>query len=88
MIFLFNQIFVILYFKNNNMQTLLFNTTTKSVKLYEGLTSSGKILSELENIPTVKVLDGYYEVIQKDEFDRPFPVLRLPIANTNMLIKK
>lgn len=70
------------------MQTLLFNTTTKSVKLYEGLTSSGKILLELENIPTVKVLEGYYEVIQSDEFDKKYPVLRLPISNTNMIIKK
>ena len=70
------------------MQTLLFNTTTKSVKLYEGPTAANKILMELENIPTVKVLDGYYEVIQSDEFDKKYPVLRLPISITNMIINK
>ena len=47
------------------MQTLVFNTTTK----------------------TVKVLVACYEVMQKDEFDRSRPVLRLPIANTNMVIE-
>jgi hypothetical protein len=34
------------------------------------------------------VLDSLYEVMQKDEFDKSTPVLRLPIANTNMVIKK
>ena len=68
------------------MQTLEFNTTTKSVKVTEG--NNLTILFQYENVPTVKVLDSFYEVMQKDEFDKATPVLRLPIANTNMVIKK
>lgn len=70
------------------MQTLLFNTTTKTIKLYDGPIPSGSILLEMENVPTVKVTENFYEVMQKDEVDRALPVLRLPIANTNMMIKK
>ena len=68
------------------MQTLVFNTTTKSVKVTEG--DNLTILFQYENVPTVKVLAFFYEVMQKDEFEKSTPVLRLPIANTNMLIKK
>ena len=68
------------------MQTLVFNTSTKSVKVTEG--DNLTILFQYENVPTVKVLDSLYEVMQKDEFDKSTPVLRLPIANTNMVIKK
>lgn len=70
------------------MQTLVFNTTTKTIRLYDGPTDSGNILVEMSNIPTVKVLEGHYEVRQNDEFEKQIPVLRLPIANTNMFIKK
>jgi membrane carboxypeptidase/penicillin-binding protein PbpC len=70
------------------MQTLVFNTTTKTIRLYEGPVDTGKILTEMYNIPTVKVLEGYYEVRQMDEFEKQIPVLRLPITNTNMFIKK
>ena len=70
------------------MQTLVFNTTTKTIKLYDGPVDSGNILMEMSSIPTVKSLEGYYEVIQSDEFEKKFPVLRLPIANTNMIIKR
>jgi len=68
------------------MQTLVFNTTTKSVKVTEG--DNLTILFQYENVPTVKVLDAFYEVMQKDEFGKSTPVLRLPIANTNMVIKQ
>jgi hypothetical protein len=68
------------------MQTLEFNTTTKSVKVTEG--NNLTILFQYENIPTVKVLEAFYEVMQKDEFEKSTPVLRLPIANTNMVIKR
>jgi hypothetical protein len=68
------------------MQTLVFNTSTKSVKVTEG--DNLTILFQYENVPTVKVLDSFYEVMQKDEFEKSTPVLRLPIANTNMVIKK
>jgi hypothetical protein len=71
------------------MQTLQFNTSTKTIKLYEGHLDSGVLLAEMYNIPTVKVMtEGYYEVRQMDEFEKQLPVLRLPIANTNMFIKK
>ena len=70
------------------MQTLVFNTTTKSIKLYEGPVDSGTVLLEMNNIPTVKVMEDLYEVRQSDETEKQIPVLRLPIANTNMFIKK
>lgn len=70
------------------MQTLVFNTTTKTIKLIDSKTGSGTVLLEYSNIPTVKVLEGYYEVIQSDEFEKKYPVLRLPISNTNMIINK
>lgn len=70
------------------MQTLLFNTTTKTVKLYEGKMTNSEILSIFDNVPTVKVLESHYEVMQKDEFDKSFPILRVPISNTNMYIQK
>jgi len=68
------------------MQLLVFNTTTKTTKLYDG---SGVIISMWDNVPTVRVQqEGFYEVIQKDEFDRSYPVFRCPISNTNMKIEK
>lgn len=70
------------------MQTLIFNTTTKEIKLYKDAAEQSEILVHLTNVPTVKVLEAFYEVMQKDEFDKNYPVLRLPIANTNMFIKK
>ncbi len=70
------------------MQTLVFNTTTKTIKLYNSSFDSGVILTEMSDIPTVKVMEGFYEVRQSDEMDKQIPVLRLPISNTNMIIKK
>lgn len=70
------------------MQTLIFNTTTKTVKLIDSKTGMGSILLEYNNVPTVKVSEGYYEVIQTDEFDKKYPVLRVPISYTNMIINK
>lgn len=70
------------------MQTLVFNTTTKEIKLYKDVAEKSEIVINLSNIPTVKVLDSYYEVYQKDEFDKQLPVLRLGIQSTNMIIKK
>ena len=72
------------------MQTLVFNTSTKSVKLYEGNESS-PILYTFDSIPTVKIEVGYYQVMQIDNTsveETRVPVARFPIANTNMLIKK
>ena len=71
------------------MQTLVFNTTTKEVKILEG----GTIMFVFLNVPTVRPMEsGYYEVYQKNEdFDGntfTVPVFRAPIANTNMIIQK
>jgi hypothetical protein len=70
------------------MQTLVFNTTTKKVTLYTGHPEKSEILMEIDNVPTVKVLENHYEVMQKDEFDKSTPVLRVGIEPTNMIIKK
>ena len=70
------------------MQTLVFNTTTKEIKLYKEAAEKSEIVISLSNVPTVKVLDSYYEVYQKDEFEKQLPVLRLGIQSTNMIIKK
>ncbi len=72
------------------MQTLVFNTSTKSAKLYEG-NESTPILHTFDSVPTVKIEDGYYQVMQVDGTsveEKRVPVARFPIANTNMLIKK
>lgn len=72
------------------MQTLVFNTSTKSVKVTEGKTSDSTILYEFDEVPTVRVApEGYYEVVQSVEGgDSRVPVARFPIANTNMRIIK
>ena len=73
------------------MQTLIFNTTTKQVTLYDGNPFDSKILRQLSDVPTVKVMESYYEVMRKqlDEEGNEVrvPVARFPIANTNMLIQ-
>ena len=72
------------------MQTLVFNTTTKSAKLYEGAESS-TILYTFNDVPTVKIEYGFYQVMKVDGTsveEKRVPVARFPIANTNMLIKK
>ena len=72
------------------MQTLVFNTNTKTVKVTEGRTSDSTILYEFDKVPTVRVApEGYYEVVQSiDGDDIRVPVARFPIANTNMRIVK
>jgi hypothetical protein len=73
------------------MQTLVFNTTKKTIKVTEGNINDSKVLFEAENVSTVKVLpEGLYEVMQKAEAQSvtSIPVMRLPISNTNMLIEK
>jgi hypothetical protein len=69
-----------------NMQLLEFNSTDKTVVLRSGFNSGDKLVS-FTDVPTVKIMDGYYEVMQKVG-ESAIPVLRVPIANTNMLIKK
>jgi hypothetical protein len=77
------------------LQTLEFNTTTKSVKIYDGSAESSVILYRFDNVPTVKVENGYYEVMQNDLIDdnnssypKRIPVARFPLSNTNMIIKR
>ena len=70
------------------MQALVFNTTTKTIELYEGFSNEGKTILRMDNISTVKVREDFYEVMQKEEFDKTYPVLRVPILNTNMFIEK
>ena len=72
------------------MQTLVFNTKTKNVTLYSEEPGS-KIISNFSDVPTVKVMESYYEVMRK-QFDEEgndvrVPVDRFPIANTNMFIQ-
>ena len=73
------------------MQTLVFNTATKSAKLYSNKAEDSEILYIFDNVPTVKVEDGYYQVLQLDNTsteEKRVPVARFPISNTNMLIRK
>ena len=72
-----------------NNQTLVFDTTEKKVSLFQGLVKNDEIVYEFKDVPTVKVENGYYEVMQKSgETGGVVPVLRVPMANTNMLIQK
>jgi hypothetical protein len=73
------------------MQTLTFNTTTKQVQLLNSERDNSKVLESFNSISTVKVHDaGFYEVMQKtnEDTNSAIPVMRVPIANTNMIIEK
>ena len=80
------------------MQTLVFNTTTKSVKVTEDKPLDSKILYQFDNVPTVRVMELFYEVMEEtineeksllnDNPKTRVPVARFPISNTNMLIVK
>ena len=70
------------------MQTLVFNTTTRTAKLYDGVAEKSEIIIAYTEVPTVKVMeDGFYQVMQLDAMEKQLPVLRVPIANTNMFVK-
>ena len=70
------------------MQTLVFNTTIKTAKLYSGAAEKSELLFSFDDVPTVKVLDTYYQVMQRDSFEKQLPVLRVPVSNTNMVIQE
>ena len=73
------------------MQTLTFNTTTKQVQLKISERDSSIVIESFNNVSTVKCSDfGFYEVMQKLSEDSisAVPVMRVPIANTNMIIIK
>lgn len=70
------------------MQTLVFNTTEKKVKLYSGFREDSVITERFDNISTVKATEfGFYEVFQKNS-EQTIPVMRLPIAHTNIIYEK
>jgi hypothetical protein len=70
------------------MQTLIFDTSKKTIRLLDGSRGNSKEIETFERIKTVKVLVGCYEAIQipPDPHLNPTPVLRVPISNTNMII--
>jgi hypothetical protein len=70
------------------MQTLKFNTTKKTATLSSTSGNYLEVVATYDNVPTVKVLGGYYEVMQTVEDNRVIPVLRVPISNTNMIIER
>ena len=72
------------------MQTLTFNTTTKEVKLLDGHRGKSEVLETFINVSTVKFEDGFYHVMQKvnEDSNSSYPVMRVPISNTNMIIEK
>ena len=73
------------------MQTLTFNTTTKQVQLKISERDSSIVIESFNNVSTVKCSEfGFYEVMQKLSEDSisAVPVMRVPIANTNMIITK
>jgi hypothetical protein len=71
------------------MQTLIFNTATKQVKLLDGPRDKSLVLETFENVSTVRVEVSYYEIMKKtstEEDSKSIPVMRVPIANTNMIL--
>ena len=72
------------------MQTLTFNTTTKEVNLLDGHRGKSEVLETFINVSTVKFEDGFYQVMQKvnEDSNSSYPVMRVPISNTNMIIEK
>jgi hypothetical protein len=71
------------------MQTLIFNTATKQVKLLDGPRDKSLVLELFENVSTVRLEVSYYEIMKKtstEEDAKSIPVMRVPIANTNMIL--
>jgi hypothetical protein len=70
------------------MITLTFNTKNKTAKITN---TEDKNIYEYVNVPTVKVREGFYEVMQKDlslSEETQIPICRLPISQTIMFINK
>jgi hypothetical protein len=76
------------------MQTLIFNTTKKTIVLWSNTPGESEILITYDRISTVKVGEGVYEAMQREESSDDktivgtYPVFRCPISNTNMIIEK
>ena len=72
------------------MQTLIFNTATKQVKLLDGPRDKSLVLETFENVSTVRMETNYYEIMRKsstEEDAKSIPVMRVPISNTNMILQ-
>lgn len=68
------------------MQTLEFNTQTKTVKFYPK-DNSGQILN-FNDVQTVSIREqGFYEVMQLQADSVIRPIFRVPISNTNMFLE-
>ena len=69
------------------MIKLTFYTTEKMVSVDFG----NQQHENYNNVPTVQVREGYYEVMQKENDSEPMskvkPVLRVPISQTIMYIQ-
>jgi hypothetical protein len=70
------------------MKKLVFNTTEKSVILYDSLEERQRIFT-IDNTPTVKVCpEGFYEVFVKDpNTGTGRPKVRIPINEVIMFIE-
>jgi hypothetical protein len=68
------------------MEKLQFNTKTKRVVLTRSTYTEFDAIT-YNNVHTVKPGNGYYEVLQKDDSGKIYPVLRVPISNTIMTIE-
>jgi hypothetical protein len=71
------------------MQTLIFNTKDKTAGLYSDSTCTIIITNfTFSDVSTITPRsDGYYEIMKMVSINKTIPVARLPIHNTNMLIK-
>ncbi len=47
------------------MQTLVFNTTTKTAKLYEGVAEKSELIIHYTDVPTVKVIPKNLNLLPK-----------------------
>ena len=81
------------YPDGTNPSSMGFSTFTERILAFSLPAEQNKIpfsfVVSFKDVPTVKVENGYYEVMQKSgENGGVVPVLRVPMANTNMLIRR
>lgn len=71
------------------MMTLIFNTTEKAVDIHTKYPDSGPPIETFRDVPTVKVREeGMYEVFQTGDDGRVYPIVRFPVCDTIMFIRK
>lgn len=73
------------------MQTLVYNKTSKNIKLYECEKQRSRLLYVIDSISSIENQDGYYQIIKEIKTNENcvehIEVLRVPISNTNMFIE-